>query len=41
MDAVPVGPWTDDFVGIEGSRKPVPTLRTRAKMLWDDLIWPE
>jgi hypothetical protein len=29
-------PWTDDFVDIEGSRKPAPALRTRAKMLWDD-----
>jgi cellulose/xylan binding protein with CBM9 domain len=29
-------PWTDDFVDIEGSKQPVPTLRTRAKMLWDD-----
>ena len=29
-------PWTDDFTDIEGSRKPAPSLRTRAKMLWDD-----
>ena len=29
-------PWTDDFVDIEGSRKPLPRFRTRAKMLWDD-----
>ncbi len=29
-------PWTDDFVDIEGSAKPKPRLRTRAKMLWDD-----
>ena len=29
-------PWTDDFVDIEGDRKPAPSLRTRAKMLWDD-----
>jgi hypothetical protein len=29
-------PWTDDFVDIEGSKRPAPTLRTRAKMLWDD-----
>lgn len=28
--------WTDDFVDIEGSSKPKPRLRTRAKMLWDD-----
>jgi cellulose/xylan binding protein with CBM9 domain len=29
-------PWTDDFVDIEGDRKPRPALRTRARMLWDD-----
>jgi ketosteroid isomerase-like protein len=29
-------PWTDDFVDIEGERRPKPRLRTRAKMLWDD-----
>jgi hypothetical protein len=29
-------PWTDDFVDIEGSRRPAPRFRTRAKMLWDD-----
>lgn len=29
-------PWTDDFVDIEGDRKPNPRFRTRAKMLWDD-----
>jgi hypothetical protein len=29
-------PWTSDFVDIEGSAKPNPTLRTRAKMMWDD-----
>lgn len=28
--------WTDDFVDIEGSLKPKPRFRTRAKMLWDD-----
>jgi ketosteroid isomerase-like protein len=28
-------PWTEDFVDIEGSRRPKPRLRTRAKMLWD------
>ncbi|MBI3860903.1 MAG: carbohydrate-binding family 9-like protein, partial [Planctomycetia bacterium] len=27
--------WTDDFVDIEGDRKPPPRFRTRAKMLWD------
>ena len=29
-------PWTDSFVDIEGSAKPKPRFRTRAKMLWDD-----
>jgi hypothetical protein len=29
-------PWTEDFADIEGSRKPVPAYRTRAKMLWDE-----
>jgi hypothetical protein len=29
-------PWTDDFVDIEGDRRPRPRFRTRAKMLWDD-----
>ncbi|MFM8698058.1 MAG: hypothetical protein ACKOF7_05220, partial [Phycisphaerales bacterium] len=29
-------PWTEDFVDIEGPRKPRPTYRTRAKMLWDE-----
>src|SRR6185369_16877091 len=29
-------PWTEDFVDIEGSKRPVPRFRTRAKMLWDD-----
>ncbi|TAJ13959.1 carbohydrate-binding family 9-like protein [Marinilabiliaceae bacterium JC017] len=29
-------PWTDLFVDIEGDKKPVPPLKTRAKMLWDD-----
>jgi hypothetical protein len=28
--------WTTDFVDIEGSAKPIPRLRTRAKILWDD-----
>jgi hypothetical protein len=28
--------WTGDFVDIEGSIKPVPRFRTRAKMLWDE-----
>lgn len=29
-------PWTDEFVDIEGDRKPRPRFRTRAKMAWDD-----
>jgi hypothetical protein len=29
-------PWTTDFVDIEGSAKPMPRFRTRAKILWDD-----
>jgi hypothetical protein len=28
-------PWTTDFVDIQGSAKPLPRFRTRAKMLWD------
>lgn len=28
--------WTDDFVDIEGDKKPIPRFRTRAKMLWDN-----
>ena len=28
-------PWTDDFVDIEGHRKPTPRFRTRAKLCWD------
>jgi hypothetical protein len=28
-------PWTTDFVDIEGSSKPTPRFRTRAKILWD------
>jgi hypothetical protein len=28
--------WTDNFTDIEGSSKPIPRFRTRAKMLWDD-----
>ncbi len=27
--------WTENFVDIEGSLRPVPRFRTRAKMLWD------
>ena len=29
-------PWSDDFVDIEGAKKPRPRQRTRMKMLWDD-----
>ena len=29
-------PWTDEFVDIEGDRRPRPRFSTRAKMLWDD-----
>jgi hypothetical protein len=29
-------PWTDYFVDIEGSVKPEPRYKTRAKMVWDD-----
>jgi hypothetical protein len=29
-------PWTNFFVDIEGSRKPIPRFKTRAKMLWDN-----
>jgi hypothetical protein len=29
-------PWTDWFVDIEGSAKPKPRFKTRAKMLWDE-----
>jgi hypothetical protein len=28
--------WTADFVDIQGSAKPNPRFRTRARMLWDD-----
>ncbi len=28
--------WTDDFVDIEGDKKPKPRFRTRAKMMWND-----
>lgn len=29
-------PWTEDFIDIEGHRKPTPRFRTRARMCWDD-----
>jgi transglutaminase-like putative cysteine protease/predicted esterase len=28
-------PWTEDFVDIQGSSRPKPRFRTRAKLLWD------
>ena len=28
--------WTEDFIDIEGTHKPVPPLRTRAKIVWDE-----
>lgn len=28
--------WTEDFVDIEGDKKPRPRFRTRAKMIWND-----
>jgi len=31
--------WTSDFVDIEGSLRPPPRFRTRAKMLWDDTFF--
>lgn len=35
-DAWRDAPWSDDFVDIEGDKKPKPHFRTRMKMLWDD-----
>ena len=29
-------PWTNDFVDIEGDKRPKPLLQTRAKMTYDD-----
>lgn len=29
-------PWTEDFIDIEGDKKPKPRFRTRVKMTWDD-----
>ena len=34
--ACATAPWTADFVDIEGTLKPTPRFRTRAKILWDD-----
>ena len=28
--------WTDTFVDIEGDKQPIPYLKTKVKMLWDD-----
>ena len=28
--------WSEDFVNIDGKRRPKPRFKTRAKMLWDD-----
>jgi hypothetical protein len=28
--------WSDDFVDIEGTKKPMPPLKTRFKLLWDE-----
>src|SRR5262245_25633970 len=28
-------PWSEDFVDIEGDKRPPPRFRTRMKMLWD------
>ncbi len=38
-DAWEQAEWTSDFVDIEGSLKPLPRLRTRARMLWDDIYF--
>lgn len=34
-DAWKAAPWSDDFVDIEGDKKPKPRHRTRMKMLWN------
>jgi hypothetical protein len=34
-DAWSAVPWTEDFIDIEGTTKPVPPMRTRAKVTWD------
>lgn len=28
--------WTDEFIDIEGNNKPLPYLKTKAKLLWDE-----
>jgi hypothetical protein len=35
-EAWAAAPWSDEFVDIEGDKKPKPRHRTRMKMLWDD-----
>lgn len=35
-EAWAAAPWSDDFVDIEGDKKPKPRHRCRMKMLWDD-----
>jgi hypothetical protein len=35
-EAWKAAPWTDDFIDIEGDKKPKPRHRTCVKMLWDD-----
>ena len=35
-EAWKAAPWSEDFVDIEGDKKPKPAHRTRVKMLWDD-----
>lgn len=34
-----LAPWTGDFIDIEGSEKPEPRFKTRAKMLWDSVYF--
>ena len=31
-----LAPWSEDFIDIEGSKRPTPRFRTRVRMLWDD-----
>lgn len=35
-EAWAAAPWTSDFVDIEGSIRPLPRFRTRAKIVWDE-----
>ncbi len=34
-----IAPWSEDFIDIEGSKRPTPRFRTRVRMLWDDKYW--